>query len=854
MGLNDTDNTLFEVINRSALIGPKSNAIIDLKRESMSYKDLVNQVNYTVGFLNGCGLSRNDRVAVILPNGPEMAVVFLGVSSCATCAPINPQIKTEELRFLLSDMRAEALVTSLEADSSIIGVADELGIKKILFTSDVTRAGRYSFDYEAHVNSESVYAYPNDTALILHTSGTTARPKMVPLTHTNLCQSARNISKSLDLTSNDLCLNVMPLFHIHGLIGCLLSNIIVGAATICSGGFQVGEFLGLLDSLKPTWYSAVPSIHQAILYYARENGDRIKHNLRFIRSCSAALPPQVMEDLEDLFGVPVVEAYGMTEASHQIAINPLPPKNRKPRSVGLASGVAVSIMSDQGKQLQAGELGEVVIKGPTVMKGYEDNPEANATTFVDGWFKTGDLGYIDQEGYIFLTDRIKEIINRGGEKISPREVDEVLLSHPSITQAVTFPIIDDKLGEEVAAAVVMRKNSDITEWDIHRYVATRLSSFKVPRRIYFVDEIPKSPTGKIQRKTMAQRLNTEKISLDSSRSYSEHREPTNEVEKDLVEIWSRVLKIKKIGIRDDYFALGGDSLRAEEIVTQISKRYGLRRIPIVVFIHAPTIEKMAILLSSDMTEINSTLVCMQPNGDKTPMYLVHNCAGEVVFLTDLVYNLGKERPIFAFRAPFLKGEMVPDNAIKEYSKRYLRELLKKQTEGPYILVGAGPGGQIALEMTHQLENAKVKVILIEALHPKSPINVSDHRRIDRVKEFIRSIPKQVYTRVRVRNILKNLASIVKTLSTMIVISRDTVSRMNNALRRYDPKKYYSPVLLIMAQTRKGYPDDPSVRIKELLLFLKGEVETHVIQGEHMDILKEPGARRIAEIINNYLKE
>ena len=389
-------NTIFGLVETSALRSPKSTAIIDPEQGPMSYEELEDQVRYTVRYLNGCGLFRNDRVALILPNGAEMAAAFLGVSSCTTCAPINPQINAEELRFLLRDLKAEALVGSSVVDGRVWGVVDELGIKRIMLTPDTELAGRFRLGEGNSVDSGGVFASPGDTALILHTSGTTARPKMVPLTHVNLCVSARNISKSLALTANDLCLNVMPLFHIHGLVGCMLSNIAVGAATIFSRGYQAGAFLDLLQALKPTWYSAVPSIHQSLIYFGRERGYQVHHNLRFIRSCSAALPRSVMKDLESYFGVPVVEAYGMTEASHQIAVNPLPPKPRKPGSVGLASGVEVSIMSEGGHLQPAGDLGEVVIRGPTVTRGYEDNPEANATTFVDGWFKTGDLGYIDQ--------------------------------------------------------------------------------------------------------------------------------------------------------------------------------------------------------------------------------------------------------------------------------------------------------------------------------------------------------------------------------------------------------------------------------------------------------------------------
>ena len=856
LGINFESKTIPTVIKAAAMHYPKLVAIEEPERRPLSYENLEEQVGYTARHLRGYRIARNDRVAVILPNGSVMAVAFLGISSCATCAPIDPQIKPGELKSLLIHMKAKALVTIADVDADLINVADELGVKKILLKPDTNQAGRYRFNDEGDNNSVVEYAYPDDIALILHTSGTTALPKRVPLTHANLCQSARNIAESLVLTANDRCLNVMPLFHIHGLIGCLLSNITVGASTICSRGFHDKVFFDHLSTLKPTWYSAVPSMHQAILHNGRGMGAKIEHSLRFVRSCSAALPPQVMEGLEELFGVPVVEAYGMTEASHQIAINPLPPKQRKPKSVGLSSGTDVSVMSDDGTLLPSGELGEIVVKGPTITRGYEENPEANSKAFVDGWFRTGDQGYLDSEGYIFLTDRIKEIINRGGEKISPREVDEVLLSHPSIQQVVTFPIPDDKLGEEVAAAVVVRKNTEVTEWELQRYVSTRLSSFKVPRRLFFVNEIPKGPTGKVQRKIMAQRFNVDKYRVEDVEPVSEYKTPANDLEKGLVEIWSRVLKIKKIGVVDNYFSLGGDSLRAEEIVSEISKIYGISRIPIVIFIHAPTIEKMALLLSKETTGLDSIMVCMQPRGDGAPLFLIHACEGEVLFFKDLVRHLGKERPIYAFRAPFLAGEEIPVNVVQEYASRYIKELSNNRRGHPITLIGAGPGGLIALEMAKQLETPDLKVIMIETQHPTaySTYIREPQRRVERFIQAIRLKPNHAYAIVRDRRLWRTLQNIVREQTYNITTQRRLIVKLNNAVRNYNPMTYDSPVLLFLSQKGAYYPGEPLPRVKEMSKFLRGRVETHVIQGEHLNILKEPGVQKIAETIRRYINE
>lgn len=350
-------------------------------------------------------------------------------------------------------------------------------------------------------------AHPEDVAMVLHTSGTTARPKLVPLTHENVCASAQNIATTLALVPDDVCLNVMPLFHIHGLIGALLSSMAGGGAVHCTTGFNAMKFFSWLGEVKPSWYSAVPTMHQTILARASRNQEIVDNNtLRLIRSSSAALPPQVLAELEATFHVPVIESYGMTEAAHQMASNPLPPMARKPGSVGTAAGPEVAIMNEAGDVLPQGEVGEIVIRGANVTAGYACNPEANATAFTDGWFRTGDQGRLDDEGYVFITGRLKEIINRGGEKISPREVDEALLDHPDVAQAVVFGIPHPKLGEEIAAAVVLTSGGQATEKDLRSFVAERLADFKTPRKIVILDEIPKGPTGKIQRIGLAKKL------------------------------------------------------------------------------------------------------------------------------------------------------------------------------------------------------------------------------------------------------------------------------------------------------------------------------------------------------------
>jgi acyl-CoA synthetase (AMP-forming)/AMP-acid ligase II len=481
------------------------------ERPTLTYGGLRDLVDRTVGALNTMGVGRNDRVALVLPNGPEMATSFVAVACGATTAPLNPSYKAEEFDFYLSDLNAKALLILENMESPARAVAAERKIPIVeLVPNAAGAAGEFTLKAPAGLSgtpAQGGFAEPEDVALVLHTSGTTARPKIVPLRQVNVSASAQNIARTLALTSEDTCLNIMPLFHIHGLIAAVLSSLSAGASVVCTPGFNAFKFFGWYEEANPSWYTAVPTMHQAILgMAARRAAGSTMGRLRFVRSSSASLPPQVMTEMEQVFGVPVIEAYGMTEASHQMASNPLPPHSRFAGSVGIAAGPEIAIMDDAGTLLEAGTIGEVVIRGRNVTAGYENNPEANAKSFTNGWFRTGDQGTLDADGYLRLTGRLKELINRGGEKVSPLEVDTVLMDHPAVTQVVTFAMPHDKLGEEVAAAVVLNEGAALTEQELRDFAAARLAQFKVPRKIVFLAEIPKGATGKLQRIGLAGKL------------------------------------------------------------------------------------------------------------------------------------------------------------------------------------------------------------------------------------------------------------------------------------------------------------------------------------------------------------
>lgn len=482
----------------------EAKAIASVEGDAINYGTLVECTERCGDSLAGSGISGDDRVAIVMRNGSLMATTFASAVPWCAVAPLNPAYTADEFDYYLKDLEADLLLVEAGFRSPVLDVANNLGIKTIEIDADQGSAG-LTFGPDGESRQRRTL---DNIALILHTSGTTSKPKMVPLSQKNLLASAENIASTLELTANDHCLNVMPLFHIHGLMAPIMATLYAGACVTCTPGFDALRFYGWLDETSPTWYSAVPTMHQAILARAKRNQESAARNrLRFIRSSSASLPVPVLIGLEETFGTRVVEAYAMTEAAHQMCSNPLPPQERKPGTVGPAAGPKVQISDTRVLEFrQPGQEGEIVINGENVTKGYINNPEANAKDFVDGWFRTGDLGIMDEEGYVKVTGRLKEIINRGGEKIAPLEVDDILLDHPAVEQACTFAIPHDKLGEEVGSIVVVREGESVTKDEVQRFVRERLAAFKVPREILFLQDIPKGPTGKVQRIGMAERI------------------------------------------------------------------------------------------------------------------------------------------------------------------------------------------------------------------------------------------------------------------------------------------------------------------------------------------------------------
>jgi thioesterase domain-containing protein/acyl carrier protein len=650
---------------------------------------------------------------------------------------------------------------------------------------------------------------------------------------------------TLELTERDRCLNVMPLFHIHGLMAAVLASLSAGGSVVCSPGFHAEHFFAWLEEFKPTWYTAVPTMHQTILHGIEAHRGVVKNSsLRLIRSSSASLPPQVMKGLEEAFRTPVIEAYGMTEAAHQMASNPLPPREHKPGSVGIAAGPEVAIMDEAGNLLRAGETGEIVIRGENVTLGYENNPSANQAAFTNGWFRTGDQGVMDEEKYLRITGRIKEMVNRGGEKVMPREVDEALLDHPNVAQAVAFALPHPTLGEDLAAAVVLRDRSVTNEIELREFAFSHLADFKVPSRIVIVDEIPKGPTGKLQRIGLAEKL--------TSHFAVEYAQPTKVTEQTLTEIWERTLDRKPIGIHDNFFFNGGDSLTAAAVVAEISRFIGRELQPATLF-RAPTIAQLSRLIQDGAIDSNSYILPVKPDGSKKPLFLVPGHGGDVFTYVNMVRYLHPDQPVYVFRFPdpARLDDQVANKMLWEMAALYIREMRKVQPEGPYHIGGFCYGGELAFEMAQQLlaQGQATDYLAIIFVYLQGSIHASGFRQ--RLAHHLGLFMKG--------NLREKMAYMIKFVIRIFErISRRFAPKVVRHLvppppdRTYFPMYYPGTITLFQPvdDRLEGITYDSDMGWKGLAAGIK----TYEIPGDRYTIFKEPDVRALAEKLTESLEQ
>nr|AFV52199.1 acyl-ACP synthetase [Streptoalloteichus sp. ATCC 53650] len=584
--MTDTEDHLLDVLEARAEALGDATALSAPDHRDLGYRALVALVRRTGEALRGLGVGRDDAVVLALPSGPALAAAFLGVAAHSLGAPLNPALPADELDRLFTDLRPRAVLVPAGTAGVAADVARAHGAAVLTVTPDPAVAGVFELTGEpVGPPAPDRPAAAGDDALVLFTSGTIAQPRQVRLTHRNLCAAARNTARAFALGPADRCLNVMPLFHAHGLVSTLLASVVRGASVICPPGFDAHGFFAWLHESRPTWYTAVPAMHRALLEAAPAHAAELAAaRLRLIRSASAPLPGPVLDELERVFRAPVIEAYGMTEGASLVTSNPLPPGVRKRGSVGLPVGEPVRVLDAAGHDVPTGTEGEIAIRGANVTRGYHGDPAATAAARVGDWLRTGDFGRLDEDGYLHLVGRVKEIVNRGGSKVAPAEVDAVLADHPDLAQAAAFALPHATLGEDVAVAVVPRPGVEVDEERVRAHVAARLAPHKVPSRVFVVDDLPRNATGKVRRLRLAE--------LFAARADVPGAPPGTGTERAVAAIWGEVLGREVVDARVNFFDLDGDSLAMVRVADLIGARMG-HEVPVSVLLVHPTVRALA---------------------------------------------------------------------------------------------------------------------------------------------------------------------------------------------------------------------------------------------------------------------
>jgi acyl-CoA synthetase (AMP-forming)/AMP-acid ligase II/thioesterase domain-containing protein/acyl carrier protein len=839
---------------------PAATALAGPAQRPLTYAGLLRQVEMTVSALNARGIGRGDRVALALANGPTLAAAVLGIAAGAAVAPLNPDAGEPDLRFALSHLEARVLIVERGHASPAAAAARTAGIPVLeLVTGPDHPAGGFTLigDPVGRPRDDG-FTRAADVALLLHTSGTTSRPKTVPLTQRNLATSARHIVDTLRLTPGDRALNIMPLFHIHGLVAGVLASLAAGASVYCAPGFRARGFFRWMAEARPSWYTAVPAMHQAILAHAEAHRAVIATTpLRFIRSSSAALAPSLMRRLEETFGVPVIEAYGMTEAAHQVASNRLPPAPRKPGTVGRAAGPEVAILGAEGHRLPPGEVGEIVIRGGNVTAGYAGDPTANAQTFVDGWLRTGDLGALDADGYLTITGRLKEVINRGGHKVSPQEVDDALMQHPRVAAAAAFAFPHPTVGEEIGAVVASAPGTTVTEPELIHFLSSRLAPYKIPHRIVVAAEIPRGPTGKIPRHALAAALGLGRVD-----TRHDAEQATSTLEAQLRTIWLETLGLEHVSLDDNFFQLGGDSLQAVELLAAVEEALGYC-LPPSVLIECGTIAQLARRIEDG--DPAGCVVPVRRDGGHPPFFCVHDIEGQVLNLRGLARHLGDDVPFYAIQAVGADGREVPLSRIEDMAARYVREMRRVQPTGPYFLGGYSMGGVIAFEMTRQLHARGERVallVLIDAYSGQGRRRATLRQWLARRRvEFRRLGSAERWDFVRQR--LRNARSM---LTRRLVRAKPVPARSMARAETGDPRPVRRRALeALHAKALEAVRLQP-VRCDAMLLkgrlhawdhpdlhdgwtgLVLGALEVHAIDAPHAEFMQEPHVRQVAAVL------
>ncbi|MEH6580277.1 MAG: AMP-binding protein [Amphritea sp.] len=476
----------------------------------VNYAQLQQTAQQHSRYFKALGLNKGDTVSFMMENGQASLELFLATLYCGcVSSPLNPAAGQDQIEYVLDHSDTTVVFVSEKYQDQVAKAAATLDRTITLIETDVDQGPKWPLEPAADGDQVDVAA--DDDGLLMYTSGTTGRPKGVILTNRNLLAGGMNTARAHELTAQDRTLCVLPLCHINAQCVTLMAPLVSGSSLVLPHSFSVSSFWDWVIKHDVTWFSVVPTIISYLMHHEGElSGDALKAALdkvRFGRSASAALPPALHAGFEDKFGIPIVETMGLTETSAQILSNPMPPKQNKYGSPGIAFGTEIKVVDEQGNTQPANEEGELMVRGDCVMRGYYKNPEATAEALEsDGWLHTGDLAKKDEDGFIFVTGRLKELIIKGGENIAPREIDDALYSHPSIIEAGAVGVDDEHYGQEVIACVVVKEDAVVTEQELRDFCCNKLGKVKTPKHIFFFEDLPKGPSGKVQRLKLVDQL------------------------------------------------------------------------------------------------------------------------------------------------------------------------------------------------------------------------------------------------------------------------------------------------------------------------------------------------------------
>ncbi len=832
--------TLVQIIKAQAAQMADQPAVLAPGRKALTFARLREHMDAMRLRLGELGVGRGDVVANVLPNGPDAAIASLCVSSCATVAALNPELKQAEFASLFDEL-APKIVLALPGQAQPAREAARAASIPVIEVLAEPEAGLFSLRGKtpnANSAQDASPLGPGDIAYIISTSGSTARPKLVPLSHSVLCTTTVIAAERLSLTPADRCLSFSPQFHLLGFSTGLQIPLAAGGSTVYTNGFQAEQFFRWLDEFRPTWFAAVPAILREILEKAPRYEAVLKRSsIRFLRAGGAPLPRPVAEQIEALFQAPLLQVYGLSEAA-SIAMDRVGGERRR-GSCGQPSGAEVLIVDAGGVPVARGQTGEVAVRGPVVIDGYFRNPELTRTAFRNGWFHTGDLGYLDADNFLFLTGRASEFINRGGEKVSPLEVDQALLSHPSVADAVTFSVPHDKLGEDIAAGVVLRESASLTAAELQKFAAARLAMHKLPRQIFFLDKLPVGPTGKVARSKMRERVSA--LMASPTHRAGASQAPRNAHEQRVAELFAGVLHRERVGLHDNFFDLGGDSLAAVECALLLEEEFGCIDLSPSVFLWAPTAALMsAAMADSQGLEAESGVLPFRPRGDGLPLFLIHPGyeGGRIA------RHLAGDHPLFGIPIPAAENP-ARQRSIHELASECARVLRSFRPRGPYALVGWCAYGAIALEMARQLEEQGCQVSFVAMLDvrnfflpPLSARHLAWVRLWMRIRRFIyvaRCWPRGLWERYR----------------TALTSSAPTeLPEATSALLRHRPQPWAGRMVHVWASDwPRGRYFDPAFGWNHLA---PNGFHFHRVPGDHLTMIQEPSIAQVTRILSDEL--